>query len=132
MQQTIIPEIVVEVPNQPRRKHPGYYRRYQVAKMLKRGRETLNNWDSLLILNNNDYRDLSLGCGKPWHPYQVELLAKISEYQYRGNNPQKNRDENQIIEFINRHQNLWTEENWRNNNYSLPNPNHDQNTQRAC
>ena len=122
---TIKPEVVLEVPTKPTgtsrhsRKYPGCYRRYQVAKMLKRGRGTLNFWDSLLLIGNPDYRKNSLGHGKPWNAYQVELLTKISEYQYRGQNPQAHRDEEEIMELISLHKGIWTEENWQKN-YSLP------------
>ena len=128
----ITPEVVI-VPNletRPRRKYPGYYPRYQAAHLLKRHKDTLNRWDSLLLIANADYRRLSLGPRKPWHPYQVELLSKVNDYQFRTTDPRINRDEDELIEFILAHADIWTEANWIANNYQLLTKD-DYNNQRA-
>lgn len=122
----IAPEVVLDNPTESRsrRKYPGHYPRYQVARLLKRAKDTLNRWDCLLLQANDDYRKLSLGPRKPWHPYQVELLAQISNFQSRTQNPQSNRDEEEILDFILDRAETWTEENWIENNYQLPNHDH--------
>ena len=134
MPQTVTPEVVIDgpsfFPKRSRRKYPGYYPRCQVAKLLKRHKDTLNRWDTLLLIANEDYRKLSLGSRKPWHPFQVELLGKISDYQFRTSDPRINRDEEEILNFIDRHRDIWTEENWIANNYQLPII-YDHNNQRA-
>jgi len=127
---SLTPEVtVVNGPNletRPRRKYPGYYARYQIAKLLKRHKDTLNRWDNLLLIANNDYRKLSKGPRKPWHPYQVELLSKISSYQFRTTDPRINRDEEELMKFIIDRSEIWTEENWIANNYQLPDNDHNQ------
>ena len=119
--QAITPEIIIDdQPSRLGRKYPGYYLRKQIAKLLRRHKDTLNRWDALLRMVHPDYKRLSLGSRKPWHPFQVELLKKISDYQFRTNDPRTNRDTEEIIKFIDLHAASWTEENWKNNNYQLP------------
>jgi len=132
----ITPEVVVVIDKpkdeelRRKRKHPGYYDRCQVAKLLKRHPKTLNRYHNALLINNDNYRKFDLGPRKGWHPYQIELLAKVSNFQFRTRDPRINRDEDELIKYILDHADIWTEENWIANNYQLPIKD-DHNNQRA-
>ena len=119
----VISDIVTsDEPAKYRTRWAGFLPRTDVAKRLRRNRETLNHWEWLLKLGNTDFEKYfrSLGPGKPWHPYQVELLRLIDRYQYRGpSNPQLTKDDDTLLLYIYHHKDWWTEQNWEDNNYSL-------------